>query len=62
MVPDMKTQRKRLKPGPKPRPRETVKTEPILVRVTASEKAMLTAEAVKHGLSLAGLLMRPWRR
>lgn len=52
---------KRKKPGPKPFPAHLLKSHAYLVRVTPNEKRMLDAEAKRQGISVAALLMRPWR-
>jgi predicted HicB family RNase H-like nuclease len=36
-------------------------TGQLHVRVSPAEAKMLQAEAKKHGITISGLLMRPWR-
>ena len=47
--------------GRPPKPPAEKMSECIMVRVTPAERMRLEAHARKLGVSLAALLMRPWR-
>ncbi len=51
----------RLRPGRPPMPAAERKSVMVLVRMTEAEQAHLKALAATAGLSLAALIMRPWR-
>lgn len=69
-IQSMDTKRKRtkaeiaadkLRTGRPPKPTEQALSERVMVRLSRTERAHLKALAKKEGLSLAALIMRPWR-
>ena len=51
----------KLRTGRPPKVRSEKHSEQIMVYLTPGERAQLEALAKKEGLSLAALIMRPWR-
>jgi predicted HicB family RNase H-like nuclease len=51
----------KLRTGRPPKPPEQTLSERVMVRLSRAERARLEALAKKEGLSLASLIMRPWR-
>ena len=48
--------------GRPPKPLAEKYSAQVLVHMTRAERKRLEAEAKRLGISLSGLLMRPWRR
>ena len=53
--------KKRLKPGPKPKPAGQKYSEKIDVPMLAKEREYFEREAKRLGITTAQLIMRPWR-
>jgi len=51
----------KLRTGRPPKPPEEKLSEPVMVYLTKAERARLEALAKKEGITLASLIMRPWR-
>jgi hypothetical protein len=56
------SKKKASKMGRPPLPLALKRTEILSLKVTAVEKARLEQEAVRLGISVGALLMRPWRK
>ena len=53
--------KRKTKMGRPPKPPEEKCGVHLMVHITKAERAMLEAEAKKHGLSLSSTIMLPWR-
>lgn len=52
----------RLKPGPKPLPPEKTRAKVLQIRLSSAEHEALRLLAEKRGVSMADLLMEPFRK
>jgi hypothetical protein len=54
--------KKRMKPGPKPIPKQLRRSMVLQLRLSHEEHGTLKALADKRGISMADLLMEPYRK
>jgi hypothetical protein len=51
----------RKRPGRPPKPIEKKRSVPVMVYLTENERIRLASQAEREGVTLASLIMRPWR-